>query len=465
MTTIHTTSLVRRRPGRGVLALALCLPIALAGCSSLLDVNNPNSVPIEDIGDPKTAPSLANGLLSSLARAWGAVLSPYSIATDELTWIGSRDAWQYLDQGIISEPTNEFVDAAYPFLGESRWLSDTVIKQLTIFLNNTRLEDTNNLARAYLYGSITYATIGDFFQDFVIGSSKLKPAPPLGPANMDVVYATAISYATAGLALARAASNRDVDLETRLLAARARAAHARAVKALIYPPGAGVPIGGNPLVNNAAARADAESALAIAPVADWKFEFHYSPTTVSTDIGFEINERLEMMPGDRYVNAATWCGDLPATPADITLQDPIDNIPDPAMLSQIKGRWDCFGDRYTSLTALSARELHLIVAEVKLAQGDLPGFDASINNVRSLNGLTNYDHTNPAHPTPSAILQHERQANLYLQGRRLQDEYRFQVPADIWLAGSEALTVPGTLFPITITERLSNTCIVNPSSC
>src|SRR3989449_1308429 len=244
MTTIHTTSLVRRRPGRGVLALALCLPIALAGCSSLLDVNNPNSVPIEDIGDPKTAPSLANGLLSSLARAWGAVLSPYSIATDELMWIGSRDAWQYLDQGIISEPTNEFVDAAYPFLGESRWLSDTVIKQLTIFLNNTRLEDTNNLARAYLYGSITYATIGDFFQDFVIGSSKLKPAPPLGPANMDVVYATAISYATAGLALARAASNRDVDLETRLLAARARAAHARAVKALIYPPGAGVPIGG-----------------------------------------------------------------------------------------------------------------------------------------------------------------------------------------------------------------------------
>src|SRR5437773_12449351 len=133
---------------------ALLLVAAATGCSSLLDVKNPNNVNESDLSNPASAASQANGALSSLARAWGIVQTPYAVATDELTWIGSRDAWQTLDQGTISEPTNEFVDAAFPFVGEARWYADATIKRLAGFAARGVLPDTTDLTRVYLYGAL-----------------------------------------------------------------------------------------------------------------------------------------------------------------------------------------------------------------------------------------------------------------------------------------------------------------------
>src|SRR5258705_783296 len=68
-------------------------------------------------------------------------------------------------------------------------------------------------------------------------------------------------------------------------------------------------------------------------------------------------------------------------------------------------------------------------------------------------------------PTALAMLQYERQRNLFLQGRRLIDEYRFGANADLWQAGSEALLDPGTFLPITINERIANSYFLgNPTS-
>src|SRR6266576_2306385 len=65
--------------------------LVLAACSSLLDVKNPNNVNQSDLSNPASAASQASGVLASVARAWGQIITPYSVATDELTWIGSRD--------------------------------------------------------------------------------------------------------------------------------------------------------------------------------------------------------------------------------------------------------------------------------------------------------------------------------------------------------------------------------------
>ena len=121
--------------------------------------------------------------------------------------------------------------------------------------------------------------------------------------------------------------------------------------------------------------------------------------------------------------------------------------------------------RWGALTFLSARELYLIVGEAALAAGDNTGFQNAINAERALNGLTAYTGA-VGQPTAQAMLQYERQRNLFLQGKRLFDEYRFAVNADIWQAGSEAITTPATFLPITITERLANSfCLANPASC
>src|SRR5437879_1238514 len=292
---------------------------------------------------------------------------------------------------------------------------------------------------------------------------------------MAQVYDTAIAYTTRGIALAQKTGDKAGELI--LTAARARAEHAKAVWALFPHPATPTGPPANPLVNAAAATADANAALALGAslsLNDWLVRFSYSQQTVTTDIGFEVNERLEMRIGPVYAGPActvSGCatgGKVGVTPADIpgsvNLKDPIDNKADSylsAVLIEFLGN-----TRYGPLTVLSAREMHLIIAEAALAAGDTPGFTTAINNLRALSsGLTPYDPANPLHPTPITMLKYERQANLYLQGRRLADEYRFGVPADLWLPGKEATTTP-VFLPITISERLANQyCISNPASC
>jgi len=475
MKTITATSL------RGVLGTgspwlgALPLVVTVAACTSLLDVKNPNNVNEGDLSNPASASSQANGVLSSLARAWGNILTPYAVATDELTWIGSRDAWQTLDQGTLTEPTNEFVDAAFFYVGEARWFADATIRRLTGFAAAGTLADTSNLESSYLYAALIYTTIGDVFDNFPIGSDKTVAAPPVGPANMGQVYDAAIAYATSGISLAQKTGHKSLELA--LTAARARAEHAKAVWALFPHPATPTGPPTNPLVIDAAATADAKAALTLAASLtepDWRYRFTYSQPTVTTDIGFEVNERLEMRIGPVYAGRActvSGCATggkvaVKATdiPASINLKDPIDNVPDSylsAVLSEFLGN-----TRYGPLTMLSAREMHLIVAEAALAGGDTPGFTAAINKVRALSGLpTKYDPSNAAHPTPINMLHYEREVNLYLQGRRLADEYRFGAPADVWLPGKEATTTP-VFLPITISERLANKyCVSDPASC
>ena len=440
---------------------------ALAACSSLLDVKNPNNVNQTDLSNPASAASQASGVLATVARAWGQIITPYSVATDELTWIGSRDAWQSLDQGTISEPTNEFVDAAFLYVGEARWWSDETIKRLKGFDAANVLPDRNDLARTYLSGAMIYTIIGNLFDNFPIGSDRTTAAAPLGAAKMDSVYKVAIAYATSGIAIAQATG--DKDLELTLTAERAVARYYLALWAKLNPAPASVPVA-SPLVNDAAAVADASAALALAGTADWRYQFHYDPTTISTDIGFEVNERLEMRIGSTYVYpicTVSGCASGGKTVAvdSLRLKDPLDNKGDPELARFLLNKTEGFlkKTRYGSLTFLSARELHLIVAEAALAGGDNAGFQNAINAERALDSLTAYT---GAGPTALAMLHYERQRNLFMQGKRLFDEYRFGTNADLWQAGSEAITKPGTFLPITISERLANSfCLADPASC
>lgn len=457
MLTTSTSLALRCFGTRSRALVSLYLAAVVAGCSALLDVENPNNVNIDNLSNPAAASTLANGALSANARALGNVLTAYSEATDELTWIGSRDAWGDLDQGYLSGITNEFVDAAFPRVAEARWLSDEAVKRLRGFDSASVLPNRADLARSYLYGAIAYTMIGDMFDDFPIGSDRQVAAPPLGPANMAQVYDTAIAYTTRGIAIAQAVGNPALELQ--LTAMRARARHAKGVWTKLNPFTAATLTA--PLVNDPAAVADANAAVAMAG-ADWKFQFGYSSTTVSTGVGFEVNQRLESRFGDLYVYPSA---DNKRTDS-IRLRDAIDNVADPVLTKTINDF--ITGGQYGSLTVVSKREMYLILAEARLAQNDSVGAAGFINLIRVLNSksatdttrLTPYDPLNPAHPRALAMYQHERRVNLFLQGRRLADHYRFGVPADKWPANAEARLQPGTVFPITNTERLAN-CYIN----
>ena len=97
------TSLASRQRGRvGPVVRALCLATGLAACSGLLDVKNPNNVNATDLDNPAAGFAMANGALSALAYGWGAILTEYATATDELTWTGSRDGFRELDVGTLT---------------------------------------------------------------------------------------------------------------------------------------------------------------------------------------------------------------------------------------------------------------------------------------------------------------------------------------------------------------------------
>jgi len=439
------------------------LVVGVTACGSLLDVQNPNNVALEDLDKPTAAPALANGALSSVAYGWGAILTEYATVSDELTWVGSRDGFRDLDVGNLTSPTNEFTDAAFPFVGRARWMADLAIKRLSGFDSAAALKDRNDLARSYLYGAIAYTMVGDMFNNFPIGSDMRTAAPPLGRANMDSTYKIAIAYATQGLAIATA--TRNTSYGTALTAMRARAEFAKAVWAKLHPLGASIRIGGAPaLIDDPAANADAAAALALAGAADWKFRFTYSVTTVDNYIGGWVPSRQEMRIGDRYVNKA----------AKDTLRDPVSGAVDPEIRrAVIEFLGNSTTQLYGPLTVASSRELHLILAEAALAAGDTIGatsaFATHINFRRSLDQVPPYDPSNAAHPRPVAMLKYERMVNTFLQGRRLHDLYRYGERADLWqttVPVSEAITAPGTLFPITQIELLSNPyCVQSPVAC
>jgi len=149
--------------------------LTMTSCSSLLDVKNPNNVAESALSNPAAADAEANGVLASTVRMLSAESVVYGEATDELDWIGSRDAWGELDTGAISDYVNEFTDGAFPTVGEARWLGDVTITRLEDFDKAGTLTNRASLARTYLNTAITYTTIADIFDDYAF-SNKTVPA-------------------------------------------------------------------------------------------------------------------------------------------------------------------------------------------------------------------------------------------------------------------------------------------------
>jgi hypothetical protein len=302
---------------------------------------------------------------------------------------------------------------------------------------------------------MAYTLIGDMWDDFVIKSYRTEASANEGESKMSGVYDIAIDYATKGLAKATTAA-----LRRDLTAMRARARHGKAVWAKINP---GTTAPAQPLVGDADVVADANAALALVGAGtDYRLEMTPSPTggQGGPASGFEINQRLELAGGDVFFTRNAAGTRITA----IKLQDPIDNIADPALTKN--------ADRYVRITELnvdgnyipgtfiSERELLLYTAEAALANNNNALFTTEINKLRALDGLTPYSGQIPA----LDLLKHSRAVNLFMHGRRLADLYRFGIKADRWTTASEAYR-RACFFSISVSERQANPLVTDQPSC
>lgn len=440
---------------RGLLAAAALM---MMGCSVFdTSIQNPNAVEEGALDDPASAATQANGLGGAVTRALSSVYGPYSVASDELTWVGSREHWGQLDGGDISDPQNEYTNAAYPLMSEVRWLSDYTIARLEGFQREGTLRAGADLARTYVYSAVAYMTIGDMYDDFVLTSDRTLSAAPVGEANMTVAYDSAIGYLDRGLVIAEATAN--TELRSLILGLRARAKFSRAVWQLLKPART-APV--DPLIDDAGANADATAAIGVMTS---DFRFRLTPTTANTgtnNIGSEMNSRQEIRAGGEYINPDPTRSNL--TPlagiAGIKLTDPISGAPDPVIARAIDACCRVSSTTQIPVTITSIREMHLILAEAALAQGATTEFRDRINAVRALDALPEWDGVTPA---ARDILIHERRVNLFLQGRRLHDLYRFGLTADRWLANSVA-SRKACFFPVATIERQSNPLAPQPAT-
>jgi hypothetical protein len=429
------------RPGRLATALA---GVALLGCSDILEVNNPNNLQEENLAAASSARALAAGAAATVSRSIGAIYGPYHAVTDEVSWRGSRDAWLQLDLGNLADPANEFTDDAFRFLGEGRWMADEAVRRLEAFdaagqlLDPQGEPDRTPLARSYLFAALSYMTIADMFDDFAL-SDRRDPAPPVGEAKMVEFYDKASAYLDKGRAIAQAAAN--ADLENEILAARARAKYSRALWSKLHPT-----VVANGLVNDAGANADATLVLSrVAP------DFRALVVLENDDIAYAGEASLAYNIEQRR--------ELRIASAFSALTDPVTNDADPVVERTIEELGENYV--YQRITVASAREMHLILAEAALQANDIPGFTGHINRLRALDGLTPWAGQIPA----LDMLKHSRKANLFLQGRRLADMYRFAERSPEWGANSTAAQAAGTFFPVTCIEIRSHPGDFQGTSC
>jgi hypothetical protein len=430
-----------RYAGAASAAVAL---VAAVACSNILDVDNPNNVNADALNDPASATAQVNGVLASLTRGATQVVGQIETASDDITWTGSLDGVNQLNRGSIRDPFNEFLEDAMTGMGPARYSANRTIKQLEKFQTDKTLLDATQLALANLYAAVIYDYIANHFDDFVIASDQRQAGAPVGPDKMVTLYDSVEAAVTRGLAVAPTANNL---LRGQLTAMRARAKFDRAIWQKLNPSGKAP---AQPLVDIQGAADDATAALPL--------------------LGADTRLRLEVQNGMAFGNCflpsctnsrretkfTSNLGTYNYTTdklLKVALNDPISNQPDPALAALMTEFVN--GNTLSPLTVTGSRDMLLVIAEVALAKGNTAQFTTSINTLRSLNNLPAWTGA-AGQPTAQALLIHERRVNLYLQGRRLNDMYRFGIVDPEWAANSDAVTCPGSMFPITNGERLSN---------
>jgi hypothetical protein len=417
------------------------LTVGTTGCDTLLDVENPNNVVQEDLESATSVNALVNGALALAADAVSEVMVSTADLSDELSHTGSQNWAAELDVGLITNPEGRS-DALFNALSEARWMAEEAIDVASEF--EGELPIPTDVARANIISGILYMTIADNFEDFTF-SNRTEVGPPVGEANMNTVYDIALErFATAESV---AAANGATGMVLAAKAFQARTHWAKALWSKLNPPGSAP---ADPLVNDAQANALAAEVIAeIGATDDWKWQFTYSPATQTNAAAGWVNSRQE------FVVDAKWA-DLDAagrSVEEVTYPDPVDGTVDPALDAIVTEFVELF--QHPPLTVMSARELHLILAEAALAEGNEAEAVTHINHVREIKGSTPYD---PAvHDVGlQDLLVHERVVNMFLQpGRRLLDQYRFDIPARQWAPGSDAQR-NGQVFIIGQDERVSN---------
>lgn len=416
---LNSSAARRRRAMRqAILAFTAAVQLGASGCHDLLTVELPGRVADAALDDPALAPVLVQGAIADYECAYANYAAATGLLTDELIdatgWIAVT-MWE--QRRIFSNNANlgssnctTLGYGVYTPLQTARYQASDVARRITAFPDAAVPNKTTLLATAAAFEGYAITLLGEGFCEIAIDEGPgLKRAQSLAIA--EAKFTTAIDLATTANATAI------------LNLARVGRARVRL-----------------DLGKTAEAAADA----ALVPTG-----FVYNATYSSANdrrrnrIFFDGQTNLYLSVDPRFRNLTV--GGVPDTRVPVTNAGRNGHDGSTPLWLQQKYTSDA-----ATIPIASWRQARLITAEVAGGQTAVN----AINELRTASGLPTYSSTDPV--AIRAQVLEERRRELFLQGERINDMLRFNIPFDTGVTSKGVPYGDTTCLPLPDVERFSN---------
>ncbi len=415
-TTSRTTS--RRVMRRAILALTAIVQFGSTACADLLTVELPGRVPDTALDDPALSPVLVQGAMADFECAYANYAAATGLLSDELIDATGWIAVTMWDQRRIF-PNNDNLGSAgcttlgygvYTPLQVARFQAADVGRRLTAFPDAAVPRKSTLLATAAALEGYAITLLGEGFCEIAIDQGPgMSRAQSLGVA--ETRFTTAIDLATA------AGATDVLNL--------ARVGRARVRLDLGKLPGA------------------ATDAAAVPSGFVYNATYSSANDRRRNRIFFDSQTNLYLSVDPRYRNLTVGGVADKRVPVTNAGRNGHDGIT-PLWLQQ----------KYTSdaapIPVASWREARLITAEIAGGQTAVN----AINELRAASALPAYASTDPAAIRAQVI--EERRRELFLQGSRINDMLRLNLPFDTGTTFKGVSYGATTCLPLPDAERFSN---------
>ncbi len=363
-------------------ALAILCLIPLASCGDFLDVTNPGPVEDDALNRPEAMPALVHGMSSDLSYALSRLAYITALAAGEQSSSGS-----YLWTKAVASGTMDIDEApdVWGAMQRARWVAESGIDRMQEVLGSD-FESSPLAARAYLHAAFSNRMLGES-----VCQAVFDGGPPGDPVQH---FERAEEQFTSALSIAQSVG--DAEAVNAALAGRASilASLGRWDEAV----------------------ADAEDV----PVG-FSYDAIFSLNSARENNYF-VSESYNRLEATEFGTEWAEVFNDPRVPWD-TLYDAGGSIRKgqdgfTAVFQQKK--YPTFAE---DIPLAKGTEMLLIRAEALLRDSDVPGAVGLINQERSFYGLS--DTSASTQSEGWALLQKERGAVLWLEGRRLWDLRRW----------------------------------------
>jgi hypothetical protein len=417
----------------GHILIAGGLVASLAACDDLLDVQDPSRFTDDDLDNALEA--VATGVEGDLHLQIDNLNTSAALMSDEFQHTGTWAQWDDADHGRIRYDQDGQSGGGGGLL-RARFAAQDATARFDRLAGEGRTIAPELRAQVEVTEGWTDLLLAQYFCEAPQGQNTV--------AIPDVeMYAQARDKLTAALGTATG----DFELWARAGLARAE-----------------LMVG-----NHAAASAAAGAVLGAAP-AGWAKEAAYQVSTAENSI---VNLATFSFNHAGGIREKWW---PMVDDAARLMRDPLTNELDPRVpirhedgvlgvdgVTEFYSQWK-YTDVGDNIPITHLDEMRLIQAEAAWATGDLPGAMTILNGLRTAEGLS------PVTATTSQevfdVLLNERFAELFMEGQRMQDLYRFDLVPAMMTAGNfvETDSPRSIKFPLSASEGLNNPNIEDDES-